>query len=98
MASCIQFASERMPLEKIFGLEHPEAHAKKIEVKRTWRAGMEQSTETPNCVTWTAMDVMTAYATQKGWLTAKAGRPDVNRAGNASELQPFYAVMGKVNS
>lgn len=34
---------------------------------------------------WTAMDVMTAYADRKGWVTAKAGRPDVNRAGNASE-------------
>ncbi|CCM03111.1 uncharacterized protein FIBRA_05231 [Fibroporia radiculosa] len=30
------------------------------------------------------MDVLTAYALKKGWLTAMAGRPDVNRAGNAS--------------
>ena len=33
---------------------------------------------------WTAMDILTAYANKKGWVTAKAGRPDVNRAGNAS--------------
>lgn len=35
---------------------------------------------------WTAMDIMTAYADRKGWVTAKAGRPDVNRAGNASKI------------
>jgi hypothetical protein len=34
-------------------------------------------------VSWTAMDVLTAYADKKGWVTAKAGRPDVGRAGNA---------------
>lgn len=33
---------------------------------------------------WTAMDILTAYANSKGWLTAKAGRPDIHRAGNAS--------------
>jgi hypothetical protein len=32
------------------------------------------------------MDVLVAYANQKGWVTAKAGRPDTNRAGNAREL------------
>ena len=31
------------------------------------------------------MDVLAAYAGKKGWVTAKAGRPDVNRAGNAGE-------------
>lgn len=33
---------------------------------------------------WTAMDVLTAYADAKGWVTAKAGRSDIHRAGNAS--------------
>lgn len=36
-------------------------------------------------VAWTGMDILTAYANYKGYTTAKAGRPDVNRAGNASE-------------
>ena len=31
------------------------------------------------------MDILTAYADAKGWVTAKAGRPDVHRAGNASK-------------
>ena len=30
------------------------------------------------------MDVLTAYADAKHWVTAKAARPDVHRAGNAS--------------
>jgi ribosome biogenesis GTPase A len=34
---------------------------------------------------WTATEIMTAYANKKGWVTAKAGRPDIHRAGNASE-------------
>lgn len=37
---------------------------------------------------WTAMDIMTAYADRNGWVTAKAGRLDVNRAGNASKPSP----------
>lgn len=31
------------------------------------------------------MDILTAYANLKGWVTAKAGRPDIHRAGNASK-------------
>jgi len=38
------------------------------------------------------MDVLTAYANAKGWVTAKAGRPDVHRAGNASAFLCFRAV------
>jgi len=30
------------------------------------------------------MDLLTAFAMLKGWVTAKAGRPDIHRAGNAS--------------
>jgi len=31
------------------------------------------------------MDVLIAYAGAKNWVTAKAARPDINRAGNAGE-------------
>lgn len=31
------------------------------------------------------MDILIAYANVKGWVTAKAGRPDIHRAGNASK-------------
>lgn len=35
-------------------------------------------------LTWTAMDILVAFANARSWVTAKAGRPDVHRAGNAS--------------
>ncbi|KAG8803593.1 hypothetical protein FRC17_006158, partial [Serendipita sp. 399] len=83
--SCVQFVCEKMPLEKILGLGHPSSLEKAVEDdKRTWRPGMKAGLESKEEISWTAMDVLTAYALSKGWKTAKAGRPDVNRAGNAS--------------
>jgi hypothetical protein len=38
------------------------------------------------------MEVLTGYADAKGWVTAKAGRSDVHRAGNASA---FFTVLLK---
>ncbi|KAF8313837.1 P-loop containing nucleoside triphosphate hydrolase protein [Clavulina sp. PMI_390] len=93
MPSCIRTLASLMPLEEIFELTHPSiTHPDPIvEDKRTWRVvqkdGSKGATTRPQVeaadVEWTAMDVMTAYALRKGWVTAKAGRPDVNRAGNA---------------
>ena len=81
--ACIHHAARLLPLERIFDLKHPSASAPPVEDKRTWRAGTGPKLEqrTPR---WTAMDILIAYAEKKGWLTAKAGRPDVHRAGNAS--------------
>ncbi len=83
---CIFFAAQLLPLEDIFGLIHPSESSPHLEDKRTWREGMRrpQSSQAGE-KTWTAMDLMTAYAKKRGWVTAKAGRPDVNRAGNASK-------------
>ncbi|KAG6380888.1 hypothetical protein JVT61DRAFT_5280 [Boletus reticuloceps] len=56
------------------------------EDKRTWRPGqrpLEQTKVQSKAPRWTASDIMTAYADKKGWVTAKAGRPDIHRAGNA---------------
>jgi hypothetical protein len=82
-----------MPLEEIVSLTHPSITNPEpaIEDKRTWRSdradakGASQTASKED--TWTAMEIMTAYALRKGWVTAKAGRPDVNRAGNASECR-----------
>ncbi|KAI9460512.1 P-loop containing nucleoside triphosphate hydrolase protein [Lactarius psammicola] len=81
---CIFFAAQLLPLEDILGLVHPSVASPPPEDKRTWREGIRrpQSSRTQE-KTWTAMDLMTAYAKRRGWVTAKAGRPDVNRAGNA---------------
>ncbi|KAI0308134.1 hypothetical protein B0F90DRAFT_1621823 [Multifurca ochricompacta] len=68
---CISFVAQLLPLESILGL-------------RTWREGPPRTGDLPRQeIIWTAMDIMTAYAEKRGWVTAKAGRPDVNRAGNA---------------
>src|SRR6266702_1143300 len=91
---CIFFAAQFLPLEDILGLVHPSVASPPPEDKRTWREGMRcpQSSQTQE-KTWTAMDIMTAYAKKRGWVTAKAGRPDINRAGNASKRTPFPLVL-----
>ncbi|KDQ14426.1 hypothetical protein BOTBODRAFT_32560 [Botryobasidium botryosum FD-172 SS1] len=86
--SCVHFISKHIPLERVFGLAHPSLSAPAVEDKRTWREGQKRTTSTlapgkEGEIEWTAVDIMTAYADKKGWVTAKAGRPDVNRAGNA---------------
>ncbi|KAG8920161.1 hypothetical protein FRC02_001135 [Tulasnella sp. 418] len=81
--SCIFNAGNLLPLERVFNLRHPSEDEPEAEDKRTWRGGMKPSTPSVAQKKWTAMDVLTAYANKKGWVTAKAGRPDVNRAGNA---------------
>ena len=89
---CVYHAARLVPLEKVLGLAHPSLSSPAREDKRTWREGMRPVASGAGDagqgqhkeVVWTAMDILTSYATKKGWVTAKAGRPDVNRAGNAS--------------
>ncbi|KZS91691.1 P-loop containing nucleoside triphosphate hydrolase protein [Sistotremastrum niveocremeum HHB9708] len=83
--SCIHHAARLLPLEEILNLQHPSALEPKAEDKRTWRDG-QRPAETEKAARpqkWTTMDILTSYAILKGWVTAKAGRPDTNRAGNA---------------
>ncbi|KAH7927290.1 P-loop containing nucleoside triphosphate hydrolase protein [Leucogyrophana mollusca] len=82
---CVHQIAQLLPLERILGLTHPSAsRVQPAEDKRTWREGMRSAVSKDQRVeVWTAADIMTAYADKKGWVTAKAGRPDVNRAGNA---------------
>ncbi|KAI0068111.1 P-loop containing nucleoside triphosphate hydrolase protein [Artomyces pyxidatus] len=82
---CIAYAAQLLPLERILGLMHPSTSSPAPADKRTWREGSRQTEGTKTVeAPWTAMDVMSAYADKKGWVTAKAGRSDINRAGNAS--------------
>ncbi|KAF8973507.1 hypothetical protein BDZ97DRAFT_1911995 [Flammula alnicola] len=83
--SCIHYTSQLLPLERIFKLVHPSTRLAPVEDKRTWRDDRkpEEQTGSSNPPAWTAMDILTAYADAKGWVTAQAGRPDVHRAGNA---------------
>ena len=82
---CVHRISQLLPLERILALTHPSTAIEPAEDKRTWRDGRRSDTKTNADLKWTAIDIMTAYAKKKGWVTAKAGRPDINRAGNASE-------------
>lgn len=85
----MHFVLRHIPLERILKLDHPEKAEGVKEDKRTWR-GEKPLRESGNNggdgggrrEKWTTMDVLTAYALKNGWVTAKAGRPDVNRAGN----------------
>ncbi|KAG6910522.1 hypothetical protein DXG01_009941 [Tephrocybe rancida] len=81
--SSIHFAAERIPIERVYGLEHPSLTLPPVADKRTWRDGMRAESVGSKPLIWTAMDVLTSYANLKRWVTAKAGRPDIHRAGNA---------------
>lgn len=81
--ACIHHALQLLPLERMFNLVHPTLSTPAAEDKRTWRKPRTQDQPGKLEPAWTAMDVLTAYADAKGWVTAKAGRPDVHRAGNA---------------
>jgi ribosome biogenesis GTPase A len=98
--ACVHYVAKLLPLEQIFGLEHPSAAQKaSIGDKRTWREGMRDRSEEVSLKVpaWTAMDILSAYATKKGWLTAKAGRPDINRAGNASAYVYHSSAYNVIN-
>ncbi|KAH9944200.1 P-loop containing nucleoside triphosphate hydrolase protein [Epithele typhae] len=93
---CIHHAAQLLPLERVLGLTHPSLVLPPLVDKRTWRDGARPPPAAPSPSTdpvWTAMDILTAYAARKGWVTAKAGRPDVNRAGNASACLRFTGPL-----
>ncbi len=91
--SCVYHASLCIPLEETLRLKLPsETGDPIVEDKRTWRTGQTRNIKARE-VSWTAMDIMTAYALSKGWVTAKAAWPDVNRAGNASMYSIYLACF-----
>lgn len=63
----VRFVAEQIPLEEVFGLEMP--------------ANEEEATG-PEARVWTATTILEAICARHGYRTAKAGRYDVNRAGN----------------
>lgn len=81
---CLFYAGQLLPLEKALGLVHPGTKDAAADYKRTWRGETSRHAVAKTFV-WTAMDILEAYAEKKGWITAQAGRPDANRAGNASK-------------
>ncbi|EOQ99751.1 Guanine nucleotide-binding protein-like 1 [Wallemia ichthyophaga EXF-994] len=73
---------QRMPLENILPLA-PESVLQKDEKedKRTWREGMVRTSRREDSNTKT-LEILERYSIRAGYMTAKAGRPDVNRASN----------------
>ncbi|PFH49804.1 hypothetical protein AMATHDRAFT_146756 [Amanita thiersii Skay4041] len=81
--ACIHYIAKLMPLERILKLNHPSPVPDSVQDKRTWRKDVDPGSGQTKTETWTAMDILVAYAHAKRWVTAKAARPDVHRAGNA---------------
>ncbi|KAJ6604808.1 hypothetical protein DFH09DRAFT_1123865 [Mycena vulgaris] len=83
--SCIHHAAELLPLEKVYNISHPTTLSDPLaaEDRRTWRDGERPGGSKVKETRWTAMDILIGYADAKGWVTAKAGRSDIHRAGNA---------------
>lgn len=61
------FLAQRMPLESILKLIHPDAD--------------DLSLSHDGGTSWTTDEILSEYATQQNFVTAKAGRPDLYRAG-----------------
>ncbi|KAG6897123.1 hypothetical protein C0992_003977 [Termitomyces sp. T32_za158] len=71
--SSIFYAAERLPIERVYGLEHPGLSSTPTVDKRTWRDSTRPDLgETKPPRVWTAMNVLIAYATRNRWVTAKA--------------------------
>ena len=64
----VMYLAQRLPLVQLLQLKHPEA---------------EGQTEKDQQLQWSADDICYAWAEKRGFLTARAGRPDVYRAANS---------------
>ncbi|KAJ3046059.1 Guanine nucleotide-binding-like protein 1 [Rhizophlyctis rosea] len=65
--TAIQYLAERVPLEEILRLRHPD----------------QEDDDDDDVAPWSAWKMCEAYAIQRGFLTGRAARPDVYRAANA---------------
>ncbi|GAA5922261.1 hypothetical protein JCM1841_001386 [Sporobolomyces salmonicolor] len=62
----LHFIGQRVPLEKVLKLRHPEGEDE-FELNERGR--------------WTTDELLSEYAIQQGFVTAKVGRPDIYRSG-----------------
>ncbi|OWZ64338.1 hypothetical protein AYX14_02930 [Cryptococcus neoformans] len=91
LPSCILFASAHMPIEAIFHV-HLDIDAQDdtdaFALKKTYRnaeqaeRARQREEEERKSERWTVGGVLEARALDKGFMTAKGGRPDINRAAN----------------
>ncbi|XP_046845261.1 guanine nucleotide-binding protein-like 1 isoform X2 [Xenia sp. Carnegie-2017] len=79
--SVVGYMAACIPLENTLNLVHPKI------------AQLEDDESIPKDIEWSAWDICDAWAEQRGFRTAKAGRPDTYRAAN-SLLR--LATQGKI--
>ncbi|GAA5896878.1 hypothetical protein JCM6882_005056 [Rhodosporidiobolus microsporus] len=72
----LRFVGQRIPLEKVLRLRHPDGDLHEHEDEFSLEAPDQRAR-------WTTDDILAAYAEQQGFLTAKVGRPDIYRAGSS---------------
>ncbi|RXK41682.1 hypothetical protein M231_00917 [Tremella mesenterica] len=87
LPSCIHFTASLLPLEDIFKLSLPDEESSEDPYadKRTWRTPRLTEEKVEKVVKRkkvTAGTIMEAHALARGWLTARRGWPDTNRAAN----------------
>ncbi|CAB4005480.1 guanine nucleotide-binding -like 1 isoform X1 [Paramuricea clavata] len=70
--SVVGYLAACTPLEKVLKLVHPKVAQAK-----------EDGEDVPEDLEWSAWDICDAWAEQRGFHTAKAGRPDTYRAANS---------------
>ncbi|WVQ70681.1 hypothetical protein IAR50_000203 [Cryptococcus sp. DSM 104548] len=86
LPSCLTFASSHLPIETIFRVPPPAAESDflQTEVKKTyrheWQAERARLREEERRERWSVGGVLEGRAVDKGFMTAKGGRPDINRA------------------
>ncbi|KAK4702727.1 hypothetical protein P7C70_g3495, partial [Phenoliferia sp. Uapishka_3] len=73
----LYFIAQRMPLELILKLRHPDSDGR---------------TSPSDLPPWTSDELLSSYAESQGFITAKAGRPDLYRAG-AFILRQLHASL-----
>ncbi|ODO10572.1 hypothetical protein I350_01169 [Cryptococcus amylolentus CBS 6273] len=86
LPSCLTFASSHLPIETIFKVPRPapEDDSFQTEVKKTyrheWQAERARKRDEERKHRWSVGGVLEERAIDKGFMTAKGGRPDINRA------------------
>ncbi|TPX60128.1 hypothetical protein PhCBS80983_g01995 [Powellomyces hirtus] len=64
--TAVAYLAARVPLDKVLALHHPD----------------QEDLEDPEMWQWSAWKICEAFALQRGFMTARASRPDVYRAAN----------------
>ncbi|KAM0746380.1 P-loop containing nucleoside triphosphate hydrolase protein [Meredithblackwellia eburnea MCA 4105] len=98
----LHFIAQRMPLERILSLTYPDGEEVEVENKTKKNEfsldddeeDFELEEEAPTKkARWTTDAILTAFAQQQGFITAKAARPDLYRAGSVILRQLHSSVI-----